>query len=216
MTTATPAGALGFDLSQAIAAEYLALAELLGASPGAVWDAPSLCAGWRTREVVAHMTMPARYGAEEFMAELAAVGGDFTALSDAVAARDGSLPTTRLLDDLCSPVLHAWQPPGAGAEGALTHCVIHELDIVEAVPFDRRLPEDRVRAVLDLLGAAERPNPFGVELSGLRLAADDMEWSLGAGERVSGPGQALVLLLSGRAVPNGRLRGPAAPRFSRR
>ena len=27
----------------------------------AVWDAPSLCEGWRTREVVAHMTMPARY-----------------------------------------------------------------------------------------------------------------------------------------------------------
>ena len=44
-----------------------------------MWDAPSLCEGWRTREVVAHMTMPARYSGPAFMAELEAAGGDFTA-----------------------------------------------------------------------------------------------------------------------------------------
>jgi uncharacterized protein (TIGR03083 family) len=202
------------DLSGAIAEEYRALAELLTSSPGEVWDAPSLCEGWRTREVVAHVTMPARYSTDEFMAELEAAGGDFTRLSDVVAARDGALPVARLLDDLCSPVLHAWQPPGGGAEAALTHCVIHALDVVEAVPLDRRIPETRIRAVLDLLSAPGSPNPFGVELAGVRLEADDMDWSLGAGDVVSGAGQALVLVLSARTVPDGRLRGPAALRFS--
>ena len=47
--------------AQDIAAECEALADLLERSEPAVWDAPSLCEGWRTREVVAHMTMPARY-----------------------------------------------------------------------------------------------------------------------------------------------------------
>ena len=37
----------------AVAEECLALAGLLEASPAAAWDAPSLCEGWRTREVVA-------------------------------------------------------------------------------------------------------------------------------------------------------------------
>ena len=46
--------------------------------------------------------------------------------------------------------------------------------------------------MLDLLSVPDGPNPFGVELSGVRLEADDMEWSLGEGEVVSGPGQALV------------------------
>jgi len=36
----------------------------------AQWDTPSLCAGWRVREVVAHMTMAARYPEDELMAEL--------------------------------------------------------------------------------------------------------------------------------------------------
>jgi uncharacterized protein (TIGR03083 family) len=206
----------GSDLSRAIAEEYRALAELLTSSPVEVWDAPSLCEGWRTREVVAHVTMPARYSTEEFMAELEAAGGDFTRLSTVVAARDAALPVAQLLDDLRSPVLHAWQPPGGGAEAALTHCVIHALDVIEAVPLHRRIPETRIRAVLDLLSAPGTPNPFGVELSGVRLEADDMAWSLGTGDVVSGAGQALVLVLSGRTVPDGRLGGPAAVRFSSR
>jgi hypothetical protein len=90
------------------------------------------------------------------------------------------------------------------------HCVIHGLDIVEAIPLDRKIPEARVRLVLDLLSAPGKPNPFGLELSGLRLEADDMEWSLGQGEVISGPGQALVLMLSGRSLPPGRLRHAGA------
>jgi uncharacterized protein (TIGR03083 family) len=203
--------ASGPDLARAIGEEYLALADVLGSSPVEVWDAPSLCTGWRTREVVAHVTMPARYSGPAFMAELHAVGGDFTRLSNEVATRDGSLPIARLLDDLRSAVLHAWQPPGGGPEGALMHCVIHELDIVEAVPLDRKIPEARVRLVLDLLGAPGGPNPFGIELPEVRLEANDMEWSHGQGEVVSGPGQALVLMLSGRSLPRGRLqRGSGA------
>jgi uncharacterized protein (TIGR03083 family) len=156
--------------------------------------------------------MPARYSGPAFVAELAAAGGDFTRLSNEVAARDGALPAARLLDDLRSEVLHAWQPPGGGVEGALTHCVIHALDIIEAVPLDRTVPEARVRAVLDLLGAPDGPNPFGVELAGVRLEADDMEWCCGSGDVVSGPGQALVLVLSGRSLPRGRVHGTAPTR----
>ncbi len=210
MTMVGDEGASDLDLAGAVADEYQALAQLLASSPVAVWDAPSLCEGWRTREVVAHMTMPARYSGPAFMAELQAVNGDFTRLSNVVAARDGALPITRLLDDLRSDALGAWQPPGGGVEGALTHCVIHELDIVEAVPLDRAVPEERVRAVLDLLCSPAGPNPFGVELSAVRLEADDMEWSFGTGDVVCATGQALVLLLSGRSLSPGRVRGNAA------
>jgi uncharacterized protein (TIGR03083 family) len=203
-------GAHAGDLPRDIAEEYVALADLLAASPAGVWDAPSLCDGWRTREVVAHVTMPARYPGPAFMAELAAAGGDFTRLSNEVAVRDGALPVAQLVDDLRSEVLHTWQPPGGGVEGALTHCVIHGLDIIEAVPLDRQIPEARVRTVLDLLSAPDRPNPFGVDLAGVRLQADDMEWSCGTGDVISGPGETLVLVLSGRSLPRERVRGMAA------
>jgi uncharacterized protein (TIGR03083 family) len=202
-----------------IAGEYDALADLLESAVPGVWSAPSLCEGWRTREVVAHVTMPARYDGPAFMAELEAAGGDFGRLSDLVAARDGALPVPVLLDDLRSAVLHEWQPPGGGEEGALVHCVIHELDIVEAVPLGRRVPEEVIRSVLALVAAegAPAPNLFGVDLSDVSLRADDLDWSSGsgAGVVVTGPAQALALVACGRLLPPGRLGGKAAPRFTR-
>jgi uncharacterized protein (TIGR03083 family) len=204
------------DLAGMIAGEYVALADLLEGSDGSVWDAPSLCEGWRTREVVAHMTMPARYTGPAFMAELAAAGGDFTRLSNTVAARDAALGVSSLLGDLRSEVLHAWQPPGGGPQGALTHCVIHALDIIEAIPLDRRVPEDRISRVLGIIAAPDAPNLFGVDLSGVELRADDLDWRYGSGSPLTGSSQALALVSCGRLLPPGRLTGEAAGRFTRR
>ena len=204
----------GGDLTTTIAGEYEALADLLESAGLDVWDAPSLCEGWRTREVVAHMTMPARYPGPAFMAELDAAGGDFTLLSNTVAARDGALPVATLLADLRSDVLHGWEPPGGGMDGALTHCVIHELDIVEAVPLERSVPAARITRVLGLVAAADAPNMFGVDLDGVELRADDLVWSVGSGATVTGPAQALALVACGRLLPPGRLGGAAASRFT--
>jgi uncharacterized protein (TIGR03083 family) len=198
-----------------VAEEYGALANLLEDAADEVWDAPSLCEGWRTREVVAHVTMPARYDGAAFMAELQAANGDFTALSNAVAARDGALAAATLIANLRSPTLHEWQPPGGGVTGALTHCVVHQLDITEGVPLARRVPDDCITLVLDLVAAPDGPNLFGVDLSGVTLRASDLDWSVGSGALVSGPAQALALVASGRRLPAGRLEGEAAARFSR-
>jgi uncharacterized protein (TIGR03083 family) len=210
----TPALDSDADLADAIADEYRALADLLEAADPAVWDAPSLCERWRTREVVAHMTMPARYYGPEFMAQLEAAGGDFTLMSDTVALRDGALPVETLLSGLRSDVLHGWQPPGGGVEGALTHCVIHGLDIIEAVPLERPVPDARLARVLGIVARPGSPNLFGVDFSGVELRANDLDWSFGSGAGVWGPAQALALVAAGRRLPPGRLAGEAAGRFT--
>lgn len=202
-------------LANDIAEEFTALADLLDATGPQVWDAPSLCEGWRTREVVAHMTMPVRYPGPAFMAELEAAGGDFTRLSNTVAAHDGALPTQQLLADLRSEVLHSWQPPGGGQDGAFTHCVVHCLDIIEAVPLSRRVPDGRIMRVLSLVADPAAPNLFGTDLSGVTLRADDIEWTYGRGVLVEGPAQALVSVACGRVLPAGTLRGEGAVRFTR-
>lgn len=60
------------DVRSLVTTEYLDLADLADSLDDAAWDTLSLCDGWRVREVIAHMTMPARYTTEQFMAELAA------------------------------------------------------------------------------------------------------------------------------------------------
>lgn len=48
------------DIRAAISAERSDLADLLEALPADQWNHPSLCEGWRVREVVAHIIMPFR------------------------------------------------------------------------------------------------------------------------------------------------------------
>jgi hypothetical protein len=158
--------------------------------------------------------MPVRYTEAEFMVALEAAGGDFTTLSNTVAARDGALPKDSLLADLRSDALHQWQPPGGGPVGALTHVVIHSLDIVEAVPLLSRVPEAPLRVVLDHVLAEGAPSLFGTDLAEVELRADDLNWSTGSGMLVTGPAQALALVACGRLLPPGRLGGPAAARFT--
>ena len=179
------------DHQQWVAPTLGGLADLLAAAPGATWDAASLCEGWQVRHVVAHVTMPARLTPELFGAEMAAAGGDFGVLSDTVAARDSALPAAELVAQLRSPGLHAWQPPGGGAAGALSHAVIHSLDITIALGVPPVAPADAVVAVRDLLTESEGAW-FGVDLSGVRLEAMDAD----AG--------AVVALLAGRTLPDGR------------
>ena len=179
------------------------LADLLAAAPGTTWDEPTLCDKWQVRQVVAHVTMPARMTPERYGAELAAAGGDFGVLSDTVAARDSALPTTDLLAQLRSPGLHAWQPPGGGAAGALSHAVIHSLDVTVALDRPAVAPAEAVAAVLDQVTAADGAW-FGIDLTGVRLEPADSDWTWGAGTTVRADAGALLALVCGRTLPDGR------------
>jgi len=192
------------DLQSWVAPTCDRLADLLAAATVDTWDTPSLCDKWLVRHVIAHMTMPARLTPEQFGAEMAAAGGEFSVLSDTVAARDASLPLADLLGQLRSPRLHAWQPPGGGAAGALSHAVIHSLDVTIALDRPTVAPGEAVTTVLDQLTAANG-TWFGVDLTGVRLEATDSAWSWGDGRLVRADSGSLVALLSGRTLPDGRI-----------
>jgi uncharacterized protein (TIGR03083 family) len=191
-----------------VAQTYARLAEVLASSPHA-WDVPSLCEAWLVRHVVAHVTMPVRLTPEDFGREMASAAGDFTLLANNVAARDAVLPVDELLRELRAPALHAWEPPGGGATGALSHAVIHSLDVTIPLGADPAAPPAALTDVLQQLGGSNGAT-FGLDLTGRRLEAVDSGWSWGSdGDLVRADSGALVALLSGRTLPDGRsLRQP--------
>jgi hypothetical protein len=73
-----------------IAAQRAELAEVLAGLPAPSWDEPTLCAGWRVREVVAHITMPFRFSGRRFALELAKSRGRFNEMADRVEGLLGS------------------------------------------------------------------------------------------------------------------------------
>ena len=201
-------------LQPAVAAEFTRLADLLDAASDAQWDTPSLCAGWRVREVIAHLTMAARYSEAEFTAELRRCGFDFTRLSNEIAARDASLPADELIKNLRSEVMRRWAPPGGGYHGALNHVVIHGLDVTVPLGVPRLPPDQTIRVILDDLTDGVGTVRFGVDFAGRRLQATDLDWSFGAGPVLRGAAADLALVVCGRSVPPGRLEGAPLARAS--
>jgi len=145
--------------------------------------------------VVAHVTMPARLTPEQFGAEMAVAAGDFTVLSNTVAARDASLPPADLVNALRSPLLREWQPPGGGAVAALSHAVIHSLDVTVALDRPVVAPKEAVIAVLDQLIAANG-EWFGIDLTGVRFEAVDADWSGGSGDLVLLNGVVVIKIMA--------------------
>ena len=191
------------DTRSWVAATYDGLADLLAATADQGWDVRSLCDRWSIREVVAHVTMPVRLTPDRFNAEMASARGDFTVLSNTVAARDAGLPTSELLRQLRSPELHAWQPPGGGAAGALSHAVIHSLDVTSVLDRPTVAPIGALTSVLNQLVAADGAL-FGIDLTGVRLEAADSGWTWGTGDTARAETDRLVALLAGRILPDGR------------
>lgn len=202
------------DVRAEVAAERRELAEVLGELRPAQWDAPTLCDGWRVREVVAHTTTPFRTSAARVMWELLKARGDFNRMADRCARRDAArLTADELLASLRANLDHPWAPPGGGPEGALSHDLIHGLDITVGLGLERRPPPQRVAVVLGGL----RPKNvafFGVDLGGVDLRATDLDWHYGSGSPVEGLAGDLLLAICGRRLPPGRLTGPEAHRFT--
>jgi uncharacterized protein (TIGR03083 family) len=195
------------DLQPLVASNYAALADLLDPLPPERWDTPSLCEGWRVRELVAHVTMPARYSEDAFMAELREDAFDFTRLSNRIASRDAQLPIGELIWNLRAEVLHRWTPPSGGYHGALNHVVIHGLDITVPLREPRRSSDTAIRAVLDDLTEGGGHAHFGTDIQGRSLHATDIDWSYGSGPQLRGEAEDLALHICGRTVPGDRLQG---------
>ncbi len=203
------------DIRELVAGERRELVELLRELPTGEWDRPTLCEGWRVREVVAHITMPYRYSTPRFLLELVKSRGRFNPMADRLAHQDtADLSATELLDSLATNVNHAWKPPGGGFEGALSHDVIHGLDITVALGIDRKVPAERLQVVLGGL-SDKHLKYFGSDLTGIQLRADDLDWTFGSGEPLSGHAQDLLLAVCGRTLPAGHLEGAQSIRFTK-
>lgn len=80
----------------AITAERTDLAEILTGLDAKSWDAPTLCRGWRVREVVAHITLPFRLSEARFALEVLRAAGDFNRMADHAARQDAARFTPRI------------------------------------------------------------------------------------------------------------------------
>jgi uncharacterized protein (TIGR03083 family) len=179
------------------------------------WESPTLCEGWRVRDVVAHM-----FGYDELTtAELASQFLKGRLSVDRINQQMVSRLADRSLDQLRALVHNHVDPRGltAGFGGriALTDNMIHHQDIRRPLGLPRTIPAERLRVALDF--ARWAPTILGARRArGCRLIADDLDWSSGRGPEVHGTAEALLMAMAGRADALKDLSGPGQPTLAQR
>lgn len=196
-------------------AERSDITELLATLTPAQWDAPTLCAGWCVRDVVAHMFSYEELGTLGVIGRF--VKAPFT--SGGVNAVGLAAYSDHSPEQLLA-LAEAHQCPrgltsGFGGRVALTDATIHHQDIRRPLGLPREIPADRLTAVLEF---AKTAPPLGAKkrIRGLTLTATDLDWTTGAGPEVTGPAEALLLAVAGRHGITAELSGPGLPELAAR
>jgi uncharacterized protein (TIGR03083 family) len=168
------------------------------------WNAPSLCEGWRVRDVVAHIIG----GQKDIL-------GYFTAgmkANEKQVERRHNISTAELLRQL-EEITNGQSFLLKIASGIFLYDDwIHQEDIRWPLHKERKQDPARVRFVLDTL--AKRAAKKITERN-QKLVATDMDWQLGEGqEEIRGTAEALVMFLAGRRkAALEKLNGPGADKL---
>jgi uncharacterized protein (TIGR03083 family) len=182
----------------AVASMRLAVADLLDQLSPGEWDQPSLCAGWRVRDVAGHISLVPTITMWEMLAAAPCAGFHPDRINTVIARRYGDQPTDRIVAHLREHAEDRRTAKMLDTRNSLFDVVVHSQDI--ALPLGRSIevPVDFARAGLDRVWEMVWPFRARRRLAGLSLRASDTDWTAGEGPEVSGPALALLLLLTGR------------------
>jgi uncharacterized protein (TIGR03083 family) len=195
--------------------ERAELADFLQTLSPSQWEAPSLCADWRVRDVVAHVIsydeLDGHALVRRFAKGLLRKGGP-----NAVGVR---VYGTRSPDELVALLRAHLEPQGLpaafGGSVALVDGLIHHQDIRRPLGIPRAIPAERLLTVLRLTWNNPRLLAFW-RARGLRLAATDLDWSVGRGPEVHGRAEALLMAIAGRPSVVSELSGPGVQTLAAR
>jgi uncharacterized protein (TIGR03083 family) len=197
-----------FDL---IAAERRASADVFETLTDEQWTAPSLCDGWTTRAVAAHLVMPFLVSTPKLILGMMRFRGNFDRLSGDFALRTAASHSGKeLAGILRANAQHRFTPPTLGPEAPLTDIVVHTLDIRTPLGLGPGQPAPEALAtILAFLVTPKAARGFvpKARIAGLHFEATDVDWAHGDGPAVRGPATAVVQALAGRPAGLDALEG---------
>jgi uncharacterized protein (TIGR03083 family) len=190
--------------------ERMRLADELAELTDDEWRKPSLCDGWTTHVVAAHLNMPWAVSSPQFILGLVKALGNIDRTMDRFS-RDLAL---RMSPAECVAGLreHAdnrFTPPTLGPDAPLTDVVMHGADILH--PLGRRVTVDpeAMSVVLDFVTASKGKGSSNRNTDGVWIHVTDLDVHLGDGEaEVSGPALAVCGALLHREPFVDELDGP--------
>ena len=180
------------------------LATYLGGRSDKEWNAPSLCTGWRVREVVSHMAAGHTASLGAYLSLLARNGFSVDRTSDALARSfAGGHTNAEILAAFTRGTSGKPTGPTALVPKAelFTDHLIHHQDIRRALGQPREIPTERLQAALASLGHLSARVGSKARMRGLRIVPEDVGYEHGDGAPLIGPAEALVMALKRCQLP---------------
>ncbi|HET7899963.1 MAG TPA: maleylpyruvate isomerase family mycothiol-dependent enzyme [Candidatus Nanopelagicales bacterium] len=172
-----------------VAAERRDIVELLEGLGADEWLVPSLCEGWRVRDVAAHLLIddPVReLGVAGVLGRMVRWRFDVDRANQWWVQHNADVPVSTLTARMARSVAPGPVSRVLGPANQLRAAVIHHQDMRRPLGRGSTVPAGRLRATLDAvltrsgsanLGARQRAR-------GIRLTASDLDWSAGDGPEV--------------------------------
>jgi uncharacterized protein (TIGR03083 family) len=188
-----------------IAATLNATADVLSTLAADQWEAPSMCRGWRVRDVAGHIVWRIGSSNRDLLASgaRACLDGRFVAPSraiDMLSRASAQADPEELVESIRS--IAAAKAAGIGRHGIseLTEAVVHGYDL--AHPLGLTLPVDATASgAVALRRCVTAPTDIKAVLRGRTLVATDAGWRFGHGPELEGTAENLTLFLFGRHKP---------------
>ncbi|WP_172804104.1 maleylpyruvate isomerase family mycothiol-dependent enzyme [Auraticoccus monumenti] len=196
-------------------AERGELADLLESLNPGQWEHPTLCRGWRVHDVVAHLVSYEEHGPADLGRRLLRARLRPGRLNDVALADYRRRSPEELVAFLRSHLTPQGTTAGMGGRVGLVDALVHHQDIRRPLGLPRRVPPDRLLVTLPFSVTAPPLRGFW-HARGVRLVATDLDWSRGRGPEAAGPGEAVLMVLAGRAGAAQDLSGPGAALLQRR
>ena len=185
------------------------IADLLETLTPQEWATRSLCEAWTVREVGAHLSLAATASLGEVRATAIRVRGSFDGMiREATIARAAARSNAEIIADLRNIVGSHRLAPGTFWRDPLLDVLVHGQDLSRPIGRPLAMPIEAARTAADW--AWQRGFPFSParRFRGIRMVADDIDWSRGDGEELRGPIASLLLLSTGRRSALADVRGP--------
>lgn len=193
--------------------ERVDLAGFLATLTPREWQTQSLCDRWTVKDVVAHVVS---------YEELSPLGlakrfakGRVVRANEVGVREFASLSPGELVDFLNGHLRPQGLTAAFGGMIGLIDATVHHQDIRRALGHSRTVPVERLERILPLVPGNPRLGA-GRRIRGLRLTATDVSWQHGDGPEVTGPGEALLMTMTGRRDAIAELDGPGVPTLSKR
>ena len=186
---------------QVVEQQRVAIADLLDGLTPQQWESPSLCAGWRIRDVAAHVSLvglPPSAGS--LLADMIRARGNFHRLNTAATKRRALRSPTQLVADLREHAGSRKVPAVSNYRNVLFDVLVHGQDIAIPLGLDLTMPPQAAAEAATRVWTMGWPFWAKRRLRGMRLTATDVDWSVGSGVDIHGPIRAVLVLLTGRTT----------------